>query len=200
MKAKLYIRGLSEPVELEEGEGVAAQALINDNYRSKDTPFAIEGVWSGHKSDMRYVLFEKESYVSTVVSDTETDYLTDRNRILKQSPEIKAKDVEIFKTLWWAQTGEKSPPEPVLEEVVALQLEFFRANPRRIHADAGQLKNIVMHHAPSYIGGDKRFDWSIAALRLVANMVSTDIHYAKKEAEYIEKKETERLEALARTI
>lgn len=57
MKARLFIRGMKDPVELEREEAVAAQALISDSTKDPKTPFSIEGVWGGTKADMKFVVF-----------------------------------------------------------------------------------------------------------------------------------------------
>lgn len=49
-----------EPIELEPEEAQAAQKLIGDPAKPKDTPFSIEGVWSGTKGDMKFVVFPKK--------------------------------------------------------------------------------------------------------------------------------------------
>jgi hypothetical protein len=60
MRCNLYVKGLKEPIELEELEGKAAQALISDATKPNDTPFVIEGVWAGKKGEMKFVMFPKE--------------------------------------------------------------------------------------------------------------------------------------------
>lgn len=69
MRASLYIRGLKDPIELEEEEANVAQNLIQDATKPNDTPFVIEGIWAGKKADMKYVMFPKEdkrSYSSPI--------------------------------------------------------------------------------------------------------------------------------------
>lgn len=58
MSAKLFIKGIQEPFILSSEEGKIAQTLIMSG-KSKDTPFSIEGVWSGTRGDMRFVAFDK---------------------------------------------------------------------------------------------------------------------------------------------
>jgi|SRR6185436_16948964 len=60
MKAKLFVRGMKEPVELEADEATAAQNLIADATKDTKTPFSIEGVWSGTKAEMKFVVFPKK--------------------------------------------------------------------------------------------------------------------------------------------
>lgn len=64
MKAQLFVKGMREPVELEPQEAKAAQLLIDDASRPDDTTFSVEGVWSGHKADMKFVVFPKVEQVS----------------------------------------------------------------------------------------------------------------------------------------
>lgn len=59
MKALLYVRGDKDPIELEEAEAKAAEALIGDASRTPDTAFSIQGVWTGKKADMKFVKFPK---------------------------------------------------------------------------------------------------------------------------------------------
>lgn len=60
MKAKLYVKGLSEPIELTVAEAEAAQKLIADPSAPAGTPFAIEGVWAGTKWEMKFVVFPRD--------------------------------------------------------------------------------------------------------------------------------------------
>lgn len=65
MRARLYVRGMKEPKDLTHAEGKEAERIISDVLVSADTPFIIEGVWSGKKSDMKFVDWEREnSYAS----------------------------------------------------------------------------------------------------------------------------------------
>lgn len=57
MKAKLFIRGTKEPIELDVDEARIAEALIADTTKPKETPFSIQGVWTGKKEDMKFVTF-----------------------------------------------------------------------------------------------------------------------------------------------
>lgn len=59
-KAQLYVKGMREPIELEVQEGNAAQRLIADAAMPLNTPFSIEGVWTGTKAEMKFVSFPKE--------------------------------------------------------------------------------------------------------------------------------------------
>ena len=58
MKAKLYLKGMKEPKELEFFEGKAAEEMIKNRAVLSDAPFVIEGVVSCHKGDMRFVDWE----------------------------------------------------------------------------------------------------------------------------------------------
>ncbi len=60
MKAKLFVRAMTEPIQLSEEEARVAQAFIADGAKTPDTPFVIEGVWAGKKADMRFVVFERK--------------------------------------------------------------------------------------------------------------------------------------------
>lgn len=62
-KAKLYIVGLKDPIELEPEEAKVAQDLIADFTADPMTPFSIEGIWTGKKRDMKYVLFDDDKSV-----------------------------------------------------------------------------------------------------------------------------------------
>ncbi len=60
-KAKLFIKGKKESIELSEIEGRSIEQLIIDVNRTKDTPFSIPGIWTGTKGDLRYVEFFETS-------------------------------------------------------------------------------------------------------------------------------------------
>lgn len=60
MRALLYVKGIKEPFHLTGEEGKAAEKLIADSLYPSDTPFSVEGIWTGLKRDMRYVTFERE--------------------------------------------------------------------------------------------------------------------------------------------
>lgn len=63
MKAKLYLKGDKEPVELSFAEGKSAQIFIADKSIEDSTTFSIEGVFTSKKLDMRFVKFEKDDAV-----------------------------------------------------------------------------------------------------------------------------------------
>jgi hypothetical protein len=94
-KAKLFVRGAGvEPIELEPEEAEAAQKLIGDATKPNDTPFSIEGVWSGKKADMKFVVFPKkeqevkyervEAYSKQEAEDFDKEYLPFKEQAKKE--------------------------------------------------------------------------------------------------------------------
>lgn len=57
-KGLLFIKGLKDPIDLEEHEAVEADRFIVNKAVPKDTPFSIVGIWTGTKGDMRFVKWE----------------------------------------------------------------------------------------------------------------------------------------------
>jgi len=65
MSALLYIKGLNQPISLTEEEGrMAKEVRENDSKYPPGTKVDL-GVWSGNKEDMKYVVFEKNTYANT---------------------------------------------------------------------------------------------------------------------------------------
>ena len=58
-KAKLYLKGKREPIELTEEQGLKAKAVKEDStiLNSENVSLA-DGLWTGEKGDIRYVMFE----------------------------------------------------------------------------------------------------------------------------------------------
>lgn len=93
MKARLHIKGDKEPIELSFLEGKVAEEFINDTKILSDTPFCIENVWTGKKSDMRYVKFEREE----IFKDRETlGEMSDPDFALMQEEMKQAKKEAVF--------------------------------------------------------------------------------------------------------
>lgn len=76
MSAKLHIVGLKEPIYLSDEEGKLAESLIADTTKASQTPFSIEGIWTGTKRDMKFVTFIKE----TVYSESEEVEITEKEK------------------------------------------------------------------------------------------------------------------------
>lgn len=95
MKAQLFVKGMKDPVELEDGEALAAQALIIDKTKNLDTPFSVENVWTGKKADMKFVVFpkrERETSRSNVHELPESESL-----LFQKEIEIdRKKSVELY--------------------------------------------------------------------------------------------------------
>ena len=131
MKSFLYVRGMKEPIELSMIEGQAAEQLIASPAPS-DTPFSIQGVWTGKKSEMKYVTFDKPE-----VRRESTQYKYDReerehNEMMRKcSPEERAKMLAKFKMSWFTRSGfrEKQPPEDVMHEAYEVGLKYLQEHP-----------------------------------------------------------------------
>lgn len=52
---------MKEPKDITYAEGKEAERMIGDVMVVPETPFVIEGIWSGKKSDMKYVDWEREN-------------------------------------------------------------------------------------------------------------------------------------------
>lgn len=95
MKAKLFVRGLKEPVELENDEALSAQDLIGDSTKTNDTAFSIEGVWTGKKGDMKFVIFPKVEK-APVYSKIEAMTKEEADAFEKDIVQDKVKAVEVY--------------------------------------------------------------------------------------------------------
>lgn len=60
MKAKLFIKGMQEPIVLDYEEARIIERLKSDYSKDPQTAVSIPGVWTGTKGDIRYVLFTKD--------------------------------------------------------------------------------------------------------------------------------------------
>jgi len=61
-RSKLFVRSHRDPIELEYDEAKAVDALLRDVSKPNNTPFSIEGVWSGTKGEMKFVIFGEKEY------------------------------------------------------------------------------------------------------------------------------------------
>lgn len=59
-KAELHIKGIKEPIIIDEFEAIAIEELRNDATKDPRSVIAIEGVWSGAKSEVRYIKWIRE--------------------------------------------------------------------------------------------------------------------------------------------
>lgn len=108
MKAKLFVKGTKEPIELEVDEAKIAEALIADPKQPRDTPFSIEGVWTGKKEDMKFVVFpvkEKEKVEDEELTQAEFSLMEKEMAICKAK--AVAMKIPLYNTqiLWLATKG-----------------------------------------------------------------------------------------------
>jgi len=57
----MIIRGIEDPVFLLEEEGKAIEKLLADDEKNGNSIFQIEGVWTGRKSDIKALFWEREA-------------------------------------------------------------------------------------------------------------------------------------------
>ena len=78
-KPKMKVGGLREYIELEEIEARAVQLLKSDVTKPDSTPFSIDGVWSGTKGDIKFVVFPKKEKEIISSNAKESRTMTDED-------------------------------------------------------------------------------------------------------------------------
>jgi len=62
-KAELHIRGLKDPIQIDADIAATISGTLKNSAVDDNTPIVLEGVWSGKKKDIKYVLFPKQQNV-----------------------------------------------------------------------------------------------------------------------------------------
>lgn len=105
MKAKLYIRGMKEPKDLTHAEGKEAERIIADVMVVPETPFIIEGIWSGKKADMKYVDWERENQynekIESKISDEDFEQIKNEVEEAKHSAVSQGFKDFYYKDFWF---------------------------------------------------------------------------------------------------
>lgn len=60
--SKLFIRGLKDPIIINEAQAREARSVLEDVTIAPTERIGIGELWTGYKSDMRYVITEKDDY------------------------------------------------------------------------------------------------------------------------------------------
>jgi hypothetical protein len=95
-------------------------------------------------------------------------YYEYRTRVLAQSPYMRAQNLNLFKLVYQAFTGQIVPPADMREEAIKIQEAFFIKNPKRIYCDPALFRELI--------GGDGA---NRALLTLVETVIGQDMYYAK---------------------
>lgn len=99
MKAKMFIKGLREPIELEKNEATVAQALKSDINQSNETPFTIKDVWSGTKGDIKYIIFPDKEKIFEAVRPMSDEEAKEFEKIVKECRAVAEK--KSLKSYFW---------------------------------------------------------------------------------------------------
>ncbi len=165
----------------------------------------IKRLWSGYYDDKKNIQIEIGN-ISTMISeikmidisagseikkeqnkeylqDVEKEYLAMRKEKLLQTPEVRAKNLNIFKLLYWAATGRGHPAEEMIVNVIEIQKKFFAENLKRIYPDPMLFKEMLSGLETNSYSRNKDFISTEvlvrdAAMRVVEIQVGTDMRYA----------------------
>lgn len=178
MKAKLFVRGMKEPIELEDNEALAAQAFIIDNTKAHDAPFSIQDVWTGKKGDMKSVVFPRKE---VEFKSYKVDAMEERDAVSfsREIDQDKKKSVEI-----WGNDKEGKPiqfnwKKIYIERNGAIKLEYSES-PLGFKVD-----QIVVIDPVAYLVLERKIE-------------SYDQYLSKKE--FASKKKVEALEQTAQEV
>jgi hypothetical protein len=136
MSAQLFIRGMKDPIRLSDEEGKIAEGLIADPSKPRETPFRIEGVWTGTKGDLRYVVFEKKEEPRPAY-DPDKEDRERRARMANWSPEAKAEGgMGRFAFNVFGRSGfrVKEPSAELRNEALQLSIAYFTEHPDQVDA------------------------------------------------------------------
>ncbi len=130
MKALLFVKGMKEPIELEEQEAKAAQRLLSLSSQPNNTPFSIEGVWTGTKGEMKYVMFPRGEKVNAYRERPSAMTKEQAEKFEKEIWQDKRKAFKVFGATKLLRSGEYLSmlfkwPEFFYERRGAIRLEIL---------------------------------------------------------------------------
>ena len=133
--AKLYIKGIQEPLEIPFDAYMLAKKFFLDEKISKDFKMSI-GEWSGEKGQIKSLMSGHELPKRDFQKTYADEYETGRKQRLAMTPEKRAENSKgYFKYIFYGFTKLNAMPLEAWNEAKELMTEFFEKNPERLWAD-----------------------------------------------------------------
>lgn len=155
MSYEIKVTGLKEPIR---AENHGATSVIKEKWEKfkkgeiEDILVTISG-WTGTLKSIIYFKEIKSSSASTssfdiYYKDQREKWLKDRLSFRNLPLEIKSKQVDFFRMIYWGFTGRKSEEikigdTPIEEIVINIHKEFFTNNPKRTLCDPILYKKVI---------------------------------------------------------
>ncbi len=175
-QSKIYRKGHDQPILVPKVAAQKIAALYEDKNAAADYPINIADRYVFRKGEIKSIeILPDIEKVVTEIDRTEfyQQEKNERNRILSQSPEQRAKNTSVFSELYRISTGEY-PTEEVLGQVRWTQQRFFTVNKNSITCDLQLLRSSV----PMVVG--KKIDiYQKAMFNIIERAVLRDMQLAK---------------------
>ena len=121
---------------------------------------------------------QKNEFVD-MVTETNSEYFAWHKQQREKPASEKAKNLNLFKLVYWAVTGSKEIPENMRKRVIEMQTDFLEKNPKRVYCDMHIFKNltksVVQNSNPE---ASNRFRKS--AMDIVERSLAEDLYVAKR--------------------
>jgi hypothetical protein len=145
MNSTINLKGIGKPLYVSKASAEKIQNIYHDKNIPKE--FAIKvGNQSFSKGDIKYIEVNSDGSQSQVNDNEMTNFykneMSDRESLVKKSPEYKAGLLDMFFYLYKNATM-KEPSQETLDEAKEVQLQFFKENPRRTLCDVYLLKKLI---------------------------------------------------------
>ena len=142
------------------------------------------------KKDIKGFRVDREEISKSKLAETrsneekerQTEYLADRSRKLRLSPEERGKEIAMIGMLYSAMTGKKDMPAELEELIVDEQTNFFKNNPKRTQCSPVEftrdgyekLKTLMPKPVKQMTGL-----MTATTVRMIESAVSQDKYYAR---------------------
>jgi hypothetical protein len=150
----ILIRGVQKPLFVSYAAALETQKIFNDKSIPSEQPISVAGK-SFRKSDIKYIEIEKDGNRAVMWDELTIQFYQDEKvnhaNLSKQSPEAKARMLDMFSVFY--KTATKNDPTPeILEQAYQAQLQFFKDNPTRTLCDVSVLKSLILKLDHSHSG------------------------------------------------
>lgn len=133
--AKLYIKGIQEPLEISFDAYMLAKKFFLDEKIPKDFKMNI-GEWSGEKSQIKSLMSGHEITKKDFTKTYNDEYDVGRKQRLAMNPIQRAQNSRgYFEYIFLGFMGYATLPAEAWKEAKELMVEFYTKNPKRIWAD-----------------------------------------------------------------
>lgn len=143
--AKIYIKGIKEPIEIERMNAMAIKHKFDDQSVQSDYTFALANM-SFKKGDIKIIIMEERDNTALNVNRESSEAEFERGRRQRQAmlPSIRAREQKGYIGLLWRCMGNPGEiPDITFKQIVGISEKFFTQNPKRIFVPVSLLIDIL---------------------------------------------------------